>query len=592
MSTDKEVKIRLTSEDNLSPALAKTTQYLKDVEKGTDAANDRLIALGKEAKIAADKMVLWEQIGVSLNVVKMGMDALKGAADLAGKALDLFGKATDYVIQNTPALKLQQDNLTAGFNELVATFGNSIAETESFQNAVMELRAQMGLLKDSVQLSENQVAAGIKTFTEMGGKTLLLGNEVVEITRKAYIFADTIKEMAIYLGSLVNPLTATTYGFTVSTKALVAFTEAIGLTGVSEFISSLHPLDAVLGNIDKATGLVSDKWQKATEDANAFETGVKSLAQAMSGAKGQFQEWGDWLKRYTEKLKIAGEDNIRATRAINEAGAAANAKLFQETVTKTEADRKAAAEKARAAAEAENKRIIAEKEAYYARIKSLESEMRISASETETQAYEDSQKKAEDAYKWSIEKAKKLAEHDQAVADEESAINRKKMDDWGNYADAATTSMDAVLNGMEAFGASQQAMATAVMVATAAKAGIQAAYETAEALACFANPLTWAAGLAHTAAAVQYATVAAMTVSAGPQGGSSGGSAGGSVGSSGGSDGSQRVSSNRSEAAAVTYQINQYFHGSYTTEAEAGRKISDAIRQSQRSGTSSMTRSR
>lgn len=615
MSTDKEIKIKLSAEDNVSPAAKKVTEYLEGMEKGADAAGQRLIDLGNEAKASAEAMVKWEQVGVSLDVAKMGLDALKGAADLAGKALDMFGQAASYVIAQTPELKLQQDNLTAGFNELVSTFGKSIAESEAFQTAVMELRAQMGLLKDSVALSENQVTAATTATVELGKEALLLGNELVEIARKAAVFATATKEMAIYLASLVNPLTAATYGFTVSTKALVAFTEAIGLSGVSEFVDSLHPLNTAMGLVDKATGAVSSKWQAATEDASSFEAGVKKLASAMSGAKGQFQEWGDYLTRYTEKLRLAGEDNLKLTHDLNESMAGENAKAFQAAVAKSEADRKAAQEKAKEAA----KKARADELADYvdAMAKQQEAIIFLAKQEQETlEAGITKEKKALQAFQvWKENLAKKDGEVNKStsekMAEESKAAKEKMQQDWDNYSSAATTSMDAVINGMEAFGAAQETMAAAVMIATVAKAGVQAAYEVAASLEAFAD-FNYSSGALHAAAAVQYASVAAMTISAGPQGG--GGSSrdsgmsdreakasktanAGSVGGSGGSDSSnQRVSTKSNEPTVINYNIYNTFAGSYTTESEAGRKMADALRNSNQNGSSrgssSMSRSR
>ena len=166
----------------------------------------------------------------------------------------------------------------------------------------------------------------------------------------------------------------------------------------------------------------------------------------------------------------------------------------------------------------------------------------------------------------------------------EQMLLQQRADQWKSYSGAVDASMGAVIAGVEAFGASQEAMAQASAAATAITAGVKAGYEVAEAIAAAARYDAWAA-VQHGAAAAQYAIVAASSI-AGAGGGGGGGGAPAVSAPPPPQEPVRLSEPSRGSDEPVVYRIEQHFHGTYVSEADAGRGILELIGAAERSGVS------
>ena len=171
-----------------------------------------------------------------------------------------------------------------------------------------------------------------------------------------------------------------------------------------------------------------------------------------------------------------------------------------------------------------------------------------------------------------------------AAADFEQKLLDDRAANWGAFSGAVDASMGAVISGMEAFGASQEAMAVASAAATALTAGVKAGYEVAEALAAAGRYDFWGA-VQHGAAAAQYAMVAASGV-ASVTAGSSGGGGGGGAPPAPVEPEPIRAAERSTGGEQITYVQEVHYHGAVIQERQAARDINDLMGGSNRSGVS------
>lgn len=239
-------------------------------------------------------------------------------------------------------------------------------------------------------------------------------------------------------------------------------------------------------------------------------------------------------------------------------------------------------------------RRLAAREEYARAVADLEGRMRSDAGEREAETDRQTKERKEDAQRELLDAQRAYASESARIAREQGealheAIQesvRQQKAEMAAYATATTTALDAVVQGVKDFGVAEDAAAKIVAVATAIKAGIKAAYEQAEAIRCFASPITIAEGVVHEAAAIAYAAAAAGAVAQGFGGGGGGG--GGSKGRAsaggggGGYSGSSASSGSSAPASATQAPMTVIIQGNWITDQQYGRSIQDATRRQAR----------
>lgn len=171
-----------------------------------------------------------------------------------------------------------------------------------------------------------------------------------------------------------------------------------------------------------------------------------------------------------------------------------------------------------------------------------------------------------------------------AAADSEQRLLDERARHWGGFSGAVDASMNAVISGMEAFGASENAMAVASVAAKVVSATTNAAYEVAQALAAAARYDGFSAAT-HWASAAQFALVAGGTAAQGVSGGGGGGGGGGAP-SAPVEPEPIRAAERSTGGEQITYVQEVHYHGAVIQERQAARDISDLMGGSNRSGVS------
>jgi hypothetical protein len=624
-----EVKLLLKAVDEASSAIKQADGNLKAYGQQALSANDKVnrlssslisglipamtaagaVAFLKGASDAASKHETEilrlkgavERVGVSYDVARPAIDAFansvkastKYGGDEARVALARMvgatGSLTDQTILATRAaidFASATGGDTVGAVKLVVAAMNG--QLRGIQRLVPELRSYTADQWKAVDANERQRIITEALTKAYGGAA----SEIDELAKANKRYEDSWNGLKLSIGAAENKTGAMEHVLGMLTAQIRTITSAISLEGSGVIDAFLkwnlatagvsRTLDLFGFNLrDHLAGWLGETSEKAEKAAASMRLLHKEAewdwSKYQAGGDAAFDPWENVLKGGA--ASAGGESRDEAAKAAQAASEGQTSQLLSQFDARQRIQ-EYGLEQARKGQEA-----LAE-----LRDEQLQDEQRSSreAMAADLAAYDEyAQEKKERAERQADALEQRAREEGEALHEAIQESLEKQKQAWEDYGDAAGSAMDAVIGGMEAFGASQQAMAIAVEIATVAQAAIKGAYEVAEAMAAFAIG-NIPGGLAHSAAAAQYAAVAATTISEGPQEGSGGGTSAG-----GGSTGSSASTwANRDERTArlsdqpqSTYVVNQYITGSYVTESEAGRKSQQAIDQARRNGT-------
>ena len=503
----------------MAKAVKISIQARQSVKGPVREASSELEKFGKRASQAAEKML-------SLERAKATFEGLKKVVELGTKAFEAMGK-------QSKAMQGELSSLSKASDKLWGSLGDVVAQSRSFQ-AVVDAITQMPLeewVKDNADAIDGAMAASLKTGIVLAkGMTLAMAGIVeISITAATVIPAswqDAVKGVEIAAHKISEAWTWT--------QQFNVFAEVRA--------QARADLDAIAEAGERAA---KAPWAlgQAIDEAGRQVLEVDALVEATLAGLDKLD------------TRLADTERRRATAAAPGDPKAAAA------AAKAESARQAAIAKA---FDEINAAQIALQE-YQAGAEQMMLGQLQSALDHQEQVWAGARKQME------------------AAARFEQQLLAERAAKWGSFARTVETSMGAIVNGVEAFSESEQAMAVAAAASTAIIAGVKAAYEIAEATAAFARYDLWA-GAEHTAAAAQYAVVAATSVKDAGAAIGGGGAAGGSAPPSRPPEEPVRLSDTSRGEPVVTYVIEQHLHGAVIRESEAARDIVDLVASADRSG--------
>jgi hypothetical protein len=550
------VTYTISAKDNASKNVKNVERSFQDMQRGAYKATESILSV--------------EKAQLALGGVAAGFVLLKDVAQVAGRALQEFAQATKFVIDSSVSLKTQSVAVQSSFVQLASALGDSIGQSEAMINVVDRLLLKMGEWQTDVVASEAQVQESVDFMLDVTQKLLIAGSYIYDTYNAAAAAIAGAYELALKAATPLRIALDEDMPWWSKAKGMYDF------FGPGTIFTALRAWDAVGTEWDKA----STRIKAGSKNADEFRASLRDLFSALKGA----EETGP-------TINMAPFDfGANKGGASGKAGAASKAK-----------DDTYSAEKM----VAENERVRLEAAAFNQKMRDAEaadSAASMAASLAADHDQFEARLKAQVQYQQESERLRQ--EQNEAIHDEieRQAKELEKIsegmfqtgkDAYMGLAQGAAAAFTAVATGEASFEEAMKAQAQAVVLGVAEQATVKAAWEAAEAIGSFASGNV-AAAVLHGKAALMYAGVASVGYAAGSamdsagwDGGWSGSGAGSTVGGSSYAD--QRV---RSEQAAspLVYEIHQHFSGVYTSEAEAGRKIQDAIYTANRGGTSALRR--